>query len=181
MSDSGSPVVWRFRRPSVQVPSVPLQLPARNPVKRPSRRQRVLQCKFLAHQAIEADSNDDSISGSQNSDDDNENTDLSCMTNASISVDDDDMAIYRDSMGSQAGDLGFGTPLAETRRGRFKSSYDQSRTPTWDFAGTICPQNHMCRLRNYKNADHHCDLCQSAIEEGTKGVCILHTHTHTVL
>jgi len=176
MSDSGSPVVWRFRRPSVQVPSVPLLLPAPNPVKRPSRRQRFLESKFVAHQATEADSNDDSISGSQNSDDDNEDTDLSCMTNASVSVDDDDMAIYRDSLSSQAGDLGFGTPMADTRRGKFKSSYDQSRTPFEDFAGTICPQNHMCRLRNYKNADHSCDLCHNDIEEYTTGICICHTH-----
>jgi hypothetical protein len=154
MSDSGSPVIWRFRRPSVAV-----QLPAPIPVKRPSRRQQLLKNKFLALQAVEADSNDESVSGSDNSDDDDDEPDLSCMTDASVSVDDDDMAVYRASLSSQAGALGFGTPIADTRRGRFRSTFDLARTPFFDFAGTVCPNNHMCRIRIYRCGTHSCDLC----------------------
>jgi len=169
MSDPESPVVWRFTR---HVVAVPVPLPAPNPCrKRPSQREQFLTSKFFAHQAVEAGSDDESLPGSANSEDDDEESDLSCITDASVSVDDDDMAIYRESLSSQAGVLGFGTPMAGTRRERFKSTFDQSRTPTSDFTGTICPQNHMCRSRTYRTPNHACDLCDKDIEEGTIGIC----------
>jgi hypothetical protein len=49
-----------------------------------------------------------------NSDDDNEDSNLSCITDVSVSVDDEDMAIYRESLTSQASAMGFGTPLAHS-------------------------------------------------------------------
>lgn len=167
MSDS-SPVIWRFKRPKVPVP---VQLPApKSSKKKLSRRQQYLNNVLFEHQAKEAGSNDESVSGSDNSDDDDKETDLSCITDESVSVDDDDMIVYRESLTSQASAMGFSAPMAETRRGRFKSTFDLAVSPTWDFAGTVCPQNHMCKVRIYRTANRGCDLCGMDIIEGTTGL-----------
>jgi hypothetical protein len=167
MSDS-SPVIWRYKRPKVPVP---VQLPApKSSKKKPSRRQQYLNNVLFEHQAKEAGSDDESVSGSDNSDDDDQEADLSCMTDESFSVDDDAMNVYRESLTSQASALGFGTPMAETRRGKFQSTFDQDVSPTWDFAGTVCPQNHMCKLRIYRTANRACDVCCMDIIEGTTGL-----------
>ena len=168
MADDSSPVIVRFKRPKV-----PVQLPAPNSSrKKPSRRQQFLNQVLFEHQAVEAGTNDESVLGSDNSDDDNEDSDLSCITDVSVSVDDDDMAMYRESLTSQASAMGFGTPLAHRRRGKFKSSYDKTRglTPTWGFAGTVCPQYHMCKIHLYRTSNHGCDLCGLDILEGIQGV-----------
>jgi hypothetical protein len=185
MADDSSPVIWRFKRPKV-----PVQLPApKSSRKKISRRQQFLSNVLFEHQAVETGANDESLSGSDNSDDDNEDSDLSCITDVSVSVDDDDMAIYRESLTSQASAMGFGTPLAQRRRRKFRSSYDNTRglTPTWGFAGTVCPQNHMCKIHIYRTSNHGCDLCSLDILEGMQGVCyvtvalfsdIFMTHSH---
>jgi hypothetical protein len=172
MADDSSPVIWRFKRPKV-----PVQLPAPK-----SRRQRFLSNILFEHQAVEAGANDESVTGSDNSDDDNDEADLSCITDVSVSVDDDDLDMYRRSLTSQASEMGFGTPLARKRRGSFKSSYDKTRglTPTWGFAGTVCPQNHMCKIHLYRTSHHGCDLCSLDILEGTKGVFSMICHSHII-
>lgn len=168
MADDSSPVVWRYKRPKV-----PVKLPGPNSSRiKTSRRQQFLINPLFDHQAVEAGANDESLSGSDNSDDDNEDSDLSCITDQSVSVDDDDLAIYRESLTSQASAMGFGTPLAHRRRRKvFKSSYDNTLglTPTWGFAGTVCPRNHMCKIHVYRTSNHGCDLCSLDILEGTEG------------
>jgi len=168
MADDSSPVICRFKRPKV-----PVQLPApKSSRKETSRRQQYLSNILFDHQAVEAGANDESLSGSDNSDDDDDASDLSCVTDESVYVDDNAMAVYRESLCSQAGDMGFGTPLHEKRRRKFKSSYDTTRglTPTWGFAGTVCPENHMCRIHIYRTSNHGCDLCSQDILAGTRGV-----------
>jgi hypothetical protein len=67
MADDSSPVVWRFKRPKV-----PVQLPApKSSRKKTSRRQQFLSNVLFEHQAVETGANDESLSVSDNSDDDN--------------------------------------------------------------------------------------------------------------
>jgi hypothetical protein len=84
--------------------------------RRPTRRQLMLNCPLLQHQAVE-DNGDGSVSQSQNSFDDRDLPDLSYVTQGSYS--DGDPELYMASLSSQGRNFGFGTPMHQTRRGTF--------------------------------------------------------------
>jgi hypothetical protein len=79
--------------------------------------------------------------------------------------------MYNASLGSQAAQLGFRVPMAHVRRGTFQSSYDPSvrfkAGP--NFKGTVCPEGHMCMLREYGKSIRFCDVCDLEIAYGSVG------------
>ena len=68
-------------------------------------------------QAVE-DNDGDSVSGSENSQDDRHLPNLSYVTDGSHT--DGEQEVYIASLNSQASQLGFGTPLHHRRRERFR-------------------------------------------------------------
>ena len=86
------------------------------------------------------------------------------------SYSDGDRDIYIASLGSQASNYGFGPPMARTRRGSFRSSYDPSirLRAGPNFRGTVCPEGHMCRFKEYA-AIRFCDECVAEIAAGSVG------------
>jgi len=87
------------------------------------------------------------------------------------SYSDGDPAIYHESMGSQASQHGFGTPLNRARRKTFRSSFDPDvRLKAWpDFKGRVCPGGHMCRLTVYLKSNRSCNICDVEIVAGAVG------------
>jgi len=87
------------------------------------------------------------------------------------SYEDGEADIYMASLGSQASQYGFGTPMAKTRRGRFQSSYDPAirMMAGPNFKGRVCPAGHMCKLRTYRKSNRTCDMCNQEIEAGLSG------------
>lgn len=98
---------------------------------------------------------------------------LLCLTNIFVSGShsDGDRAMYVASLGSQASQLGFGAPMARSRRGTFQSSYDPSiRLKAGpNFKGTVCPKGHMCLFRSYGKSIRYCDECDLEIADGSVG------------
>jgi len=150
------------------------------------RRQLMLTNPLLQLQAVEVDRDGLSVSGSENSFDDRDEPNLSCMTDGSYSdgaselndvnfnftVHAGDLDIYMASLGSQAADFGFGTPLHEQGRERFISSFDTSVVPMADasWRGKVCPAGHKCLQRRFiREAAHSCDICAAVIIAGTIG------------
>ena len=157
--------------------------------RQPSRRDLRLACSLLEVEAVEVDSDGVSQTNTGHSEDDEHLQDLSCVTDGNTnhpniiptlyhehillagSYSDGDQALYHASLGSQASQYGFGTPMAQTRRGKFQSSYDTAirLKPTPYFKGTVCPQGHMCRMREYCKSNRYCDTCDLEIEVGSFG------------
>ena len=101
MSDSSPPI--NRRKP---LPKPPIVEESPSPI-RQSRRQLLLTCPFLDHQAKEGDE-DESVDGSVNSSDDGDESDLSYITHGSHP--DASFSIYARAMDSQGG---FPTPIHE--------------------------------------------------------------------
>ena len=157
--------------------------------RQPSRRDLRFACSLLEVEAVEVDSDGVSQTNTGHSEDDEHLQDLSCVTDGNTnhpniiptlyhehillagSYSDGDQALYHASLGSQASQYGFGTPMAQTRRGKFQSSYDTAirLKPTPYFKGTVCPQGHMCRMREYCKSIRYCDTCELEIEVGSFG------------
>ena len=134
-----------------------------------SRRQLLLSNPLFQHQAVE-DRDGLSVVGSDNSIDDRDLPNLSCVTDGSYS--DGEKDIYIASLGSQADQLGFGTPLHEQGRERFRSTFDPSfaRLAGASWQGMVCPAGHKCLNRQFiREAAHTCDKCAVVISAGTSG------------
>lgn len=154
-----------------------------------TRRQLMLNCPLLQHQAVE-DNGEGSVSQTQNSVDDRDLPDLSYVTQGSYS--DGDPELYMISMSSQGHAYGFGTPMHQQRRGNFtyvrdfqlvlcrnltppmndRSSYDPAirnlAGPGW--LGDVCPAGHKCYARFFEHDGRHtCDKCNGAIAAGSTG------------
>ena len=154
-----------------------------------TRRQLMLNCPLLQHQAVE-DNGEGSVSQSQNSFDDRDLSDLSYVTQGSYS--DGDHGLYMISISSQGHNYGFGTPMHQQRRGIFtyvrnfqlvlcrnltppmnnRSSYDPAirnlAEPGWP--GDVCPAGHKCNARLFeRDGRHTCDKCNGAIAAGSTG------------
>lgn len=154
-----------------------------------TRRQLMLNCPLLQHQAVE-DNGEGSVSQSQNSFDDRALSDLSYVTQGSYS--DGDHELYMISISSQGHNYGFGTPMHQQRRGIFtyvrnfqlvlcrnltppmnnRSSYDPAirnlAEPGWP--GDVCPAGHKCNARLFeRDGRHTCDKCNGAIAAGSTG------------
>ena len=139
-----------------------------------SNRQKMLDCRFIAHQAKEGASGS-SVEQSANSEDDRHLPDESYCTQGSYS--DGDQEMYTASLTSQgARELGFGTPMHHRRRpARFESSYDDAvrllARPGYE--GPVCPQNHRLKRRTYKRSGRECDACKEVLEGRTGFQCLV--------
>ena len=127
-----------------------------------SRRDAMLACPFLDHQAKDSDDSD------QNSSDDAQLTDLSYVSQGS-SHPNASPSLYLASLGSQAGALGFGSPLANHRQ-PFESSYDPHvrHLAPEGYRGNICPDGHRCLDHRFKKT-RYCDECLAEIPAGSVG------------
>jgi hypothetical protein len=122
----------------------------------------MLACPFLDHQAKDSDDSD------QNSSDDAQLTDLSYVSQGS-SHPNASPSLYLASLGSQAGALGFGSPLANHRQ-PFESSYDPHvrHLAPEGYRGNICPDGHRCLDHRFKKT-RYCDECLAEIPAGSVG------------
>ena len=152
----------------------PLVAPGNTLADNRSNRQKMLDCRFIAHQGKEGASGS-SVEQSSNSEDDRHLPDESYCTQGSYS--DGDQEMYTASLTSQgARELGFGTPMNQRRRpARFESSYDDAvrllARPGYE--GPVCPQNHRLKRRIYKRSGRHCDACKEVLEGRTGFQCLV--------
>jgi hypothetical protein len=148
-----------------------------------SRRAAMLACPFIDHQATEG------TDGScENSEDDAHETDMSYVSPTS-NHSNASRNLYLASLGSQAEELGFGSPL-NGHRPKFESSFDPRcrmkahpgyagiacplpipynyllLTPTCP--GTMCPEGHKCPPHTFKR-QRWCDECVVEIAAGSEG------------
>ena len=129
-----------------------------------SRRDAMLACPFLDHQAKDSEDSD------ENSSDDGQMTDLSYVSQGS-SHPNASPSLYLASLGSQADALGFGSTLANHRKLKpFESSYDphvRLLAPE-GYRGNVCPDGHRCLEHRFKKT-RYCDECVAEIPAGTVG------------